>query len=205
MQNRKVQPGAQANEAIDLEATAEEQLDQHGGMKHMPYMENDPGVMQCDRRDEVYGAKPWLDLPPSKHALTNEVLLLWGSLAQDARAFENVCFLCLTADDKGGHTGLQTVKDMPFASEGNSKEARSTAKWLDRLLQRPDYWPGARGHAGPHALRLRQLRNIFLVEAKWTEARYLIQPMMAARERAFYELDDTPSEACGEHLGMGSM
>ena len=47
----------------------------------MPYLEDDPGVMQRDRRDEVYGARPWLDLHPAEHALTNEVLLLWGSLA----------------------------------------------------------------------------------------------------------------------------
>ena len=84
------------------------------------------------------------------------------------------------------------------------------AKWLERLLDRPDCWPFARlrhgsNHAGLHAPRLRELRKIFLVEAKWTEARYLVQPMMAARERAFEALDDTPSEGDGENLGMGTM
>ena len=38
---------------------------------------------------------------------------------------------------------------------------------------------------------MRRLRAIFLVEAKWTEARHLIQPVMAAHERAFDELNDT--------------
>ena len=38
---------------------------------------------------------------------------------------------------------------------------------------------------------MRRLRAIFLVEAKWTEARHLIQPVMAAHERAFDELTDS--------------
>ena len=82
------------------------------------------------------------------------------------------------------------------------------AKWLERLLDRPDCWPFAKGDAGPHAPRLCQLRKIFLVEAKWMEARYLVQPMMVARERAFFALDDSsppPSEGVGENMGMGSL
>ena len=203
--NRRSQPCAQTNEAVSLENTAVALLDQQGGMKFMPYLDKDPGVMQQDLRECIYGVKPWLDLQPAKHALKNEVLLLWGSLAQSARAFENVCFRCMTAEDEGGNTGLQMVMDMPLANVGCTKQAKSTAKWLERLLNRPDCWPFAKGDAGPHAPRLCQLRKIFLVEAKWMEARYLVQPMMAARERAFEALDETPSEGYGENLGMGSM
>ena len=65
MHGRRTLPAAQSGEAMDLEKQAGELLDQHGGMKLMPFIEDDPGVMQCDRRDEVYGAKPWRDLPPS--------------------------------------------------------------------------------------------------------------------------------------------
>ena len=140
--------------------------------------------MQQDLRECIYGVKPWLDLQPAKHALKNEVLLLWGSLAQSARAFENVCFRCMTAEDEGGNTGLQMVMDMPLANVGCTKQAKSTAKWLERLLNRPDCWPFAKGDAGPHAPRLCQLRKIFLVEAKWMEARYLVQPMMWWRANA---------------------
>ena len=90
------------------------------------------------------------------------------------------------------------------------------SKWLERLLDRPEFWPFSRSKygntngdpAGPHAPRLRELRKIFLVEAKRTEARYLVQPMMVVRERAFFALDDSsppPSEGDGENMGMGSL
>merc|ERR1712129_345830 len=49
---------------------------------------------------------------------------------------------------------------------------------------------GRAAHA--HTPRLRRLRAIFLVQSKWTEARYLIQPVMAAHEDAFGELTDWP-------------
>ena len=151
-----------------------------------------------------------IDLPPAQYALENSVLLLWGSLAQSARAFEDKCFRSMTAEHEGGLTGLPMVTNMPITNAGATPQAKNMAKWLERLLDRPECWPFSRSRhgctsAGLHAPRLRELRKIFLVEAKWTEARYLVQPMMVARERALCMLDDTPSEGDGENLGMGTM
>ena len=196
-ESRKNLPGAQTDEAVDLERLAAELIAQQWGITRAPFIEDDPGFTKYDRRWEIYGAQPWDDLPKPEFALANDVLLLWAATAQNSRSFEHTFYLCLTAngrDRSGALTGLPVVKDMPCTDERASKEAKRTAKWIGSLLANPDYWPSAGGHALAHAPRLRQLRSIFLVEAKWTEPRYLIQPVMAARARAFSELDDTPSE-----------
>ena len=106
-------------------------------------------------------------------------------------------YLCLVAvggDRSGVLTGLPVTKNMPCTEERGKAEAKHTTKWLCSLLANPDNWPSGGRHAAAHAPRLRQLRSIFLVEPKWTAPRYLIQPVMAARARAFSVLDDTPGE-----------
>ena len=164
------------------------------GTTPAPPLETDPGFTKHDGRFNISGKEPEKVLE-SRHSLADDTLKLWAATPQNQRSFEYTFYSCLIAVD-GVLTGLPVTKDMPGNTEREAPEAKRTAKWLCSLLANPDRWPSSNGgrHAGAHAPRLHRLRTIFLVESKWTSPRYLIQPVMAARARAFAVLDDTPDE-----------
>ena len=199
-------PGVLTNEAGVICRVAADQLARQWGTTPAPPTETDPGFTKSDGRFNVSGKQPWEKLVESQYSLADDTLRLWAATPQNLRSFEQTFYSCLVAVD-GGLNGLPVTNDMPDTEEREKPEAKRTAKWLCSLLVNPDRWPSSNGgrHAAAHAPRLHRLRTIFLVESKWTEPRHLIQPVMAARARAFDVLDDTSDQGDGEYLGMGTM
>ena len=184
-------PGAKCKEAGVLCHVAAHELALQWGTTPHPTLETDPVFTMHSCRFNISGAKPE-KVFESDHSLDDDALTLWANTPQDKRAFEHAIYLCLIAVD-GECTGLPVVDDMPGGGFVE-KQAKLMAKWLCSLLAMPDYWPTTGCHAQAHAPRMHRLRAMFLVESKWTEARHLIQPVMAAHAYAFDELNDTSNE-----------
>ena len=91
----------------------------------------------------------WRTLQRSRYVLDNAMLVLWASSPQNMHAFERACHVCMTAvcpEEGYGHlalSGQELAKDMPASDKGSKEQAIAMAKWIQRLLDTPDYWPGS--------------------------------------------------------------
>ena len=187
---RRDQKGVTCKEAGFLVHKASRELAEEWGTQPHPGIDTDPGFLMAYCRFFISGGRQE-EVRESQCSLDDDTLTLWANSPQDTRSFQHAIFTCLY-EPNGGPTGLSVVNDMP-GSGFEEKQAMLMAKWLTNLLAMPDFWPSTTGRAAhAHAPRLRRLRAIFLVQSKWTEARYLIQPVMAAHEDAFSELTDSP-------------
>ena len=194
--------GAKCKEAGFLCQKAARELAEEWGTHPHPDIDTDRGFLMDYCRFNISGGRQE-KVRESQCSLDDDTLTLWANSPQDTRSFEHAIFTCLY-EPNGGPTGLSVVNDMP-GSGFEEKQARLMAKWLTNLLSMPDFWPSTTGRAAhAHAPRLRRLRAIFLVQSKWTEARYLIQPVMAAHEDAFSELADWPCHPPSYERGQPS-
>ena len=194
--------GAKCKEAGFLCQKAARELAEEWGTHPHPDIDTDPGFLMDYCRFNISGGRQE-KVRESQCSLDDDTLTLWANSPQDTRSFEHAIFTCLY-EPNGGPTGLSVVNDMP-GSGFEEKQAMLMAKWLTNLLAMPDFWPSTTGRAAhAHAPRLRRLRAIFLVQSKWTEARYLIQPVMAAHEDAFSELADWPCHPPSYERGQPS-
>jgi len=199
---RRDQKGVTCKEAGFLVHKASRELTDEWGTQPHPGIDTDPGFLKDYCRFFISGGKQE-EVRESQCSLDDDALKLWANTPQDTRSFQHAIFTCLY-EPNGGQTGLAVVNDMP-GSGFEEQQPKLMAKWLTNLLAMPDVWPSTTGRAAhAHTPRLRRLRAIFLVQSKWTEARYLIQPVMAAHEDAFGELTDWPCHPPSYERGQPS-
>lgn len=155
--------GMHIPEAVSMQASARVEL--FNSLDFRPHLNDDTGV----RFEDLTGCisyttgtcmgetmcmsrqTEWRTLPRPRYVLDNTMMMLWAASPQKMHSFERSCYLCMTAvcpelEAGCGYlalSGHKLDKDLPHPGEGSKKETVAMTKWMERLLETPDFWPGS--------------------------------------------------------------